>query len=142
MNKKTNEFYKRKQFILFYLFYLFHFSILHLVQLSIENCINKQSFSSSYSLSLFKLIQLISSADWFEHTLSTLLSISINSYFILRRSEILSCNHLSHYSLHQSTYWINSLQQQFELLLCIISLILHYDLFFTLSYTIYKIVRM
>ena len=124
------------------LFYLFHFSILHLVQLSIEYCINKQSFSSSYSLSLFKLIQLISSADWFEHSLSTLLSISINSYFILRRSEILSCNHLSHYSLHQSTYWINSLQQQFELLLCIILLILHYDLFFTLSYTIYKIVKM
>ena len=133
--KENNSFYS-------ILFYLFHFSILHLVQLSIETCINKQSFSSSYSLSLFKLIQLISSADWFEHTLSTLLSISINSYFILRRSEILSCNHLSHYSLHQSTYWINSLQQQFELLLCIILLILHYDLFFTLSYTIYKIVKM
>ena len=63
MNKKTNEFYKRIQIILFYLSNLFHFSILHLVQLSIENCINKQSFSSSYSLSLFKLIQLISSAD-------------------------------------------------------------------------------
>ena len=133
--KENNSFYS-------ILSYLFHFSILHLVQLSIENCINKQSFFSSYSLSLHKSIQFTSLSDWFEHTLSTLLSSSINSYFILRRSEILSCNHLSHYSLHQSTYWINSLQQQFELLLCIISLILHYDLFFTLSYTIYKIVKM
>ena len=133
MNKKTNGFCERKQWILFYFISLFKWDWV-LYQQTI--------LSSSYSLSLHKSIQFTSLSDWFEHTLSTLLSISINSYFILRRSEILSCNHLSHYSLHQSTYWINSLQQQFDLLLCIISLILHYDLFFTLSYTIYKIVRM
>ena len=134
MNKKTNGFCERKQWILFYFIYLFNW-VLSIVS-------TNNPFFSSYSLSLDKSIQFTSLLDWFEHTLSTLLSISINSYFILRRSEILSCNHLSHYSLHQSTYWINSLQQQFDLLLCIISLILHYDLFFTLSYTIYKIVKM